>query len=294
MALKALVVSNCQATTTAETLRFALANSEVRSMALPSLADKATAHAAVEQFRWADVVFSLELDEKWIHPEVRQDILGAVKKFQRIESVDFTGFHPDMGHIQLKSGAYLGSPIGMAHSAICIAGVLAGLDDDTIERKFNALIYRKLGYFEVFDQAKAELIEKFARIGLDISEQFELWMRRGCFMYTVSHPHSYVVASVTALACQAAGFVVPDADFSQFFPDLLTLDAVYPVYPQIARALNVPGSYCWKAPSSEGQKLFSLREFVRGSTDIMRRSDQEDWIVSPRIQQIAAFMKSAG
>jgi hypothetical protein len=287
-----LVASNCQSETFAEVLRFALTGCEVSSFHVPSLADRDFAEQSLDAILGADVLFSLGIQDH-IHPDFRPNLPKLLAKSVAIESIDFNGFHPDETIIRLKGGGLLASPVGPAHSVIAAAGFIAGQGLKKTVSLFNALTYSRIGYFDAFPFAKQELLEKFRRLEFDISEAFERWMAREPFMYTSSHPKSFAVESIVKMACAKAGLEIGDTPYSDYFPDLLTLETVLPVYPEIARRLGVSGSYYFKPLSDSGRRIMSLKQYVEESWDIYGASDPAEWIVTDRVTRVAELFAAA-
>lgn len=240
----------------------------------------------------ADLLFTLEWDDGY--GDFAADRIGGLtRRAIIVPHFDFPAFHPDMTTMPLKSGGLLPSPVGDYQSVICLAGYLAGLDEQRTQRMFNALAYRRLGYLDLFEMSCRGIADRFARRGYDIEPAVRRWGARGAFMFTVNHPRAYVIADLTKLVCRTHGVGdVHDIDYADFFPDELAQSAIYPVFPEIARAFGLAGSYLFKPPlRHDRDALLDLGQFVRGCFAGYRRTDVADWALHDRIPPAAALLR---
>jgi Polysaccharide biosynthesis enzyme WcbI len=154
----------------------------------------------------------------------------------------FPGFHPDITYIS-GSGGLVRGPMVDYHSIIVAAAFTLGLPESRVAALFNALIFTELGYFEVFDAAKAALFANFKQEGIDLSPLFDFWMQQvGQFMYTVNHPHILVMSTLCRHALAQAGRLEPGASLPDDIDDSLAQHFRWPAYPALARRIGVPGS----------------------------------------------------
>jgi hypothetical protein len=154
----------------------------------------------------------------------------------------FPGFHPDITYVTGPGGLVHG-PMVDYHSVIVAAGYTLGLSENRVAGLFNALIFAELGYFDVFEAAKAALFANFKREGIDLDTLFDLWMRQaGQFMYTVNHPHILVLATLCRDALARAGHLNPVDCLPNDIDDNLAEHFCWPAYPALARRIGVPGS----------------------------------------------------
>lgn len=279
-----LVISNCQADIIAAVLRFAIPGSDCACMQISQLADEAFATQLVADCDGYDRIFHLDI-RPWAHPG-SLDQLSAIlaAKGVKIPPIGFNGFHPDICALQVRDGMHVASPTAFYHSLICLAGHFRGLSEADILACYNALVYSRLGYFQNFAASREAMVAEFDSSGLDIRDEFDRWTRRGVFMYTPTHPHSFVVASMIQLACRKAGIEIMDAPFGSYFPDNLAFDVVLPVYPEIARRLDVEGSYAFKPSTLAGHKVLGLESFIAESCKIYRSLSLDDIILTDRMQ----------
>ena len=95
----------------------------------------------------------------------------------------FRGFHPDCA-LYLDGRQMIPGILGNYHSAIVSSFYALGLPESQTAALFNTLVYRALGYFDVFAISSAQTLDQFAKAGYNILSNFERWMRLGQFMYT--------------------------------------------------------------------------------------------------------------
>lgn len=286
-----VVISNCQTRTLVDSLGFVVRGSSVRGIHLQSAFERVD--EALAAVRAADVVVSLPFDDGPFAPEnLRRECPSVIA----LPAVNFAGFHPDITYLFDDFGKTLKSPLGDYHSAIVLGGYRAGLPADRICDLFNKLVYSRLGYLVALENAKAELVEEFARYDLEVSAPLERWIARGCFMHTVNHPKSFVLADLAKQAAQKAKLeVVEGVSYDRFFPDLLTLASIYPVFPEIAAAFGAEGDYLFKPatrdPNEDVRVLYGLDEFVRLSVSMYEKMDRASWVVSARVRKTSEIIQ---
>jgi hypothetical protein len=151
-----------------------------------------------------------------------------------LPTLAFQGFHPDLTYLA-------GAP--HYHSVIVASAFTLGLPERRVPELFNAFIFAELGYFDVFDAAKAALIAEFGREGFNLEPLFDLWMRQvGQFMYTINHPHILALSALCHLALARAGYIDPATPLPDDIYDYLATHFVWPVYPALGKRIGVPGS----------------------------------------------------
>lgn len=154
----------------------------------------------------------------------------------------FAGFHPDLTYIRGPDGLVPG-PMTDYHSVIAAAAFTLGLPEQRVTGLFNAFVFSELGYFDVFDAARTELLANFKQAGYELSAPFDLWLQQvGQFMYTFNHPHIKVLGSLCRLALARAGHLDPAASLPDGIDDDLAMNFTWPVYPALARRIGLVGS----------------------------------------------------
>jgi hypothetical protein len=177
--------------------------------------------------------------------------------------------------LQTLGGAVQGSPAGAYHSAIIAAAFSLGVAEDDVAQLFNRMVYGRLGYLAGFDVARSLFLEHLAGYGLDMAAEFESWHAEGPFMHGINHPRGLVLADVMRAAAIRAGLLGASAPFVRPPFDHLAADTIWPVYPEIAAVLGVPGGMLFKRYSHPvgplGNALYiGLPRLVRESYGMYR------------------------
>ena len=160
--------------------------------------------------------------------------------------VAFRGFHPDQIYvIDREQNMVRIDGFGDYHSAVILSACLSGLSQARTLRLFNAAVFAELGYFDVFNAARAALIRNFAEAGYDIGGEFEAWLGSlGQFMHTINHPHVGVLAPLARLALIKCGLIDAGAPHPDVLPtDQLRVQLVWPTYPALAARIGVAGGF---------------------------------------------------
>ena len=106
---------------------------------------------------------------------------------------------------------------------------------------FNAYIFALLGYFDEYERARQFVIGKAKEVGYELEPHIVEWRKRGVFMHIVNHPKIEVLAQLAQLGAKQAGLSGALAP-PEGVPDRLARCQTWPVYPELARRLGVPGS----------------------------------------------------
>lgn len=145
----------------------------------------------------------------------------------------FNGLHPDCVYVQ-RGGAPIDGAIRPYHSALACAAWLEGLTPARALALFNAFTYAALGYFDAFDAAAVVLRDRAEPLGFDLDG---LIRPPSVFMHTVNHPAIAALMVVAAQALDRLG--LPRLHRAEPPPDTLAEAAIWPVYPEIARRLDL-------------------------------------------------------
>ena len=155
-------------------------------------------------------------------------------------TIVFNGFQPDCVYLR-RDGQQITGALRHMHSAIIAAAFSLGLPQQRVARLFNAVTYESLGYFDAFTEACDFMLKALSAEGLDLSPYVDDWRRTdGCFMYTLNHPHMCVLARVAHIVAVRAGLIEQDSALPGDIPDTLSEGLHWPVYPEIARRLDLP------------------------------------------------------
>jgi hypothetical protein len=242
--MRIAVLGCCQAHGYAHALAHLLPEAEVDAFEAVISRNQQKLEAAAEALRGFDVILTQEFGAEF--GPLGTDALPALgPPVHRLPLVAFSGYHPDMVYLTLD-GAVQGSPLGAYHSAIIAAAFSLGVAEEDVPQLFNRLVYGRLGYLEGFGAARTLLLEMLGRYGLDLSAEFEAWHARGPFMHSINHPRGIVLADIARAAAIRAGLL--GAAAPRVLPpfDHLAADTIWPVYPEIAEVLGVPGGMLFK------------------------------------------------
>jgi len=262
------VVGSCQAPGIGIGLQQLLQDDRILAIEAIAARREDALQQAAAALRDCDIVFSHHLADGF--GMLSTDILRRThRNVHLVPNVAFTGFHPDC--VYLDDGKQVfHSPMNDYHSAIAAACFAIGVDVQTTVAQFHEQVFRRLGYFEEFSKARAYLGKVMAEARLNIAGEWPQWMVRAPFMHSINHPKGFVLASIAKLVAAKAELMPYTQSFVEPVHDTLSINPVWPVYPELAAALNMPGSYLFKrsgAPdSATGQGVFiGLVSFVERS-----------------------------
>ncbi|MDQ6926973.1 MAG: GSCFA domain-containing protein, partial [Candidatus Eremiobacteraeota bacterium] len=145
-----------------------------------------------------------------------------------------------------------------------------------------------MNFFGCWNAAKQALLEEGRVVGLPLDALFARWERSGAFMHSANHPALPVIADIArALAKRAKLSTLIDAP-EYYLNDPMLEKGVWPVYPEIADRLGVPGGYAFKAaqPPGADATLFGLDEFIARSFEAYA-SMQSDALACARLDHPA-------
>lgn len=184
----------------------------------------------------------------------------------------FFGFHPDILYFAIE-GRPVRSAMGDYNSFITASGYARGLSARATARLFNRLVYARLGFFK-YDLSRAALLAAADAVGFDLREAFAGWEHHGTFMYSINHPKLCVLADLAKICLRKAGLDFDETlSVLDHVPDHLHLGGCWPVYPEIARDIGVPGSTTF-APAYHGQldvAFLTLEAFIEKTFEIYDR-----------------------
>lgn len=264
-----LVISNCQTTGLANSLSLLGPGAQVDACNLWQLKKRARHWRA----RLGDY------DHLFLDPMVRDFGLTDLEDRPNLTSmpaVIFGGFHPDLCYIPHGKG-YLKSALDDYHSLIAVTAYRQGCTVAQTLPLFRADIYRKLGYFELWNAQRAQLMADFNAVGWDLGEEFLAWVRQGVFMHSPNHPHIEVLHGMARRALLRAFGTVRESGFLPH--DNLANGAAFPVYPDIAERFGMRGgSYFFKP--IDAYRVMDLEAFVADCFARYARCDRD--VLVPR------------
>ena len=180
----------------------------------------------------------------------------------RLPAINFAGYHPDLCYVY-SAGRTVHTPLGDYHSIIAFAGFMQGLSEADTLALYNARMFEAGGYMDMWGIDKAHLMNLFRHYGYDLSAAFRQWGLREGFMHSVNHPRIECLYDIARAATVKAGRTPLDSPVRPH--DNLRVAEGFPVYPEIAEACGVPGSYLFKVGGQ--YRLLTLAQFVTASYD---------------------------
>ncbi len=285
MVQKVLVMSNCATAGLAHSMRMLNQSLDVRVCPLSTIKKIDT---VIENNKQFDVTF-LHPTVIRNFPNIHQKVAAVSRKLIVTPTPYFDGYHPDLCYVT-SNGNRIDSPIGDYHSALCLAAFQAGLSVDDAISLFDDATYDRLGYYDIWTEARDLMLKGFANHGHDIGADFLRWTKNGPFLYSVNHPR------IQCLFDLAKNFFVA-ADLSYISPpfppaDNLSKGPWFPVYPGIAERCGVESSMLFKLKQQD--IFFNLKDFVTGSFAIYTThkdvSLQNTFASRPRFVALSEFL----
>jgi len=256
------VVGNCNASILANCLRVLRPHDDIRAVHVDQVV-RADADAQLGNF---DLVLAVaNADEFGISSHLAQ-----CKRVLTWPNVVFFGFHPDITYFGID-GRPVRSAMGDYNSHIVASAYAQGLSTRETARLFNRLVYAKLGFFDKYAISRAALLVAAEHCGLDLHEALAGWEQAGVFMYSINHPKLVVLADIAKALLRSADLPF-DADLPLLdaVPDHLAHGGIWPVYPEIARAIGVSGSLVFTPPmhGAYDVSFYTLEGFIERTFDI--------------------------
>jgi len=257
---KWLVVSNCQTVGLANALQAMLPGVEIDA------ADFGLLRANLD-------AFNAQMDQysRIIRSDITPDVLPDAR-IDRIEhhvvvpELTFHAYHGDL--VYLRHGDdWVHTPLGDYNSALVWACYRQGLSEADTLGRFTPDVIERCGYCALWEPERDRLVRVFAGFGIDIAADVRRWGRATAFMHSINHPRIDVMVDLARRICLTQGLTPIDPPVIPH--DNLISGATYPVYPPIAEALGVPGSYWFKSGGS--YRPFDLGTFIAGSFASYRR-----------------------
>lgn len=228
-------------------------------------------------------------DRVIIHPYIEHGFcdFSKVTKLSRIPSIMFDAYHPDVC-FTLVGGDILAGPMGAYHSMIVLAAFKVGLGVEMTRSLFRREIFEQCGFFNRWEEERKRLLEDFARHGLDISAPFRSWGRRESFMHGIDHSKARPIHDIAYTYLEATGIKPNQTDIVP--ADMIMTGVCFPVYPEIAEALGVEGSYMFK--QYQQYKLISLERFIELSFETYSTFSADEIAIDPRLGQRFELVRS--
>lgn len=259
--LKVGVVGNCQSTGLAQCIQVMAPGFDVRPVFAWLTRDKVGEVRAI--LRDCDLVLAHTDDPTYSALEFCPPACRVVF----LPRISFPAFHPDV--VQVRSGAEpVYSPMARSSRIVYLA-YRHGLGIDATVRLFREDVYRALGYLDWWRPSENALAAECEATRFPYGALFERLPRGWCFMYSPIHPKLAVLAAVARTTLRRLGLPVVCQDPDAHLADDLSRVPIWPVYPEIAARLGVPGGLDFKLDVGLG--VLDLAEFVRRSFAAYKR-----------------------
>jgi hypothetical protein len=259
------ILFNCHGQGIAAALRQMLPHAQIEFFLLQRVqADQALRESTAAQLQECDHVISQGAARQW-GPIASEALRQSVASYHELPPFAFRGFHPDMMRIMIR-GASLASPTGAYHSRIAVAGYLAGLRVAETAALYNKLVFARLGYLDAYNLEAALLCERFSEHGVNATGMLRRLRAQGCFMHSYDHPKPGPLVEMARAACALMAERPMPVDLAGI-EDFCELDAIHPVFPDIADAIGVPPEGMFRHNAQRGRPVveISLADFVHGS-----------------------------
>nr|WP_183503527.1 WcbI family polysaccharide biosynthesis putative acetyltransferase [Methylobacterium brachythecii] len=271
------VIGNCQARGVARSLEVLLPEAAVTLVPTGQISRRArTLRAFADGLARYDHVFSQPIAAGHFPDGGLAELLSLLPRARLFPPIVFAAFHPDMVYVgDLSAGGAAGlvpSPLHTYHSAITLFGYLRGLSEERILRLFRDDVLARLGFLDGWDLAADDLVETSRSIGFDLAPDLLRWSRRGAFMHGINHPKLFVMADIALRLATEAGLDPAPLPVEAYLADDLLGEVIWPVYPAVAEAYGLKGSYVFKrrAMPKAPPSVLDLAGLVRESLALYR------------------------
>ncbi len=205
----------------------------------------------------------------------------------------FRGLHPDIFFLRTKIDPIL--PPDTIYSRIVVTSYLLNRPPGEAVRAFNESVYRRLGYFDAFDEEITRIRGAFQHYGIDLEQEIRTWLNSGSpFVFTLNHASAAVYYDV--LLAAVAGRLIPAHDrdakreFRNQVDDYMARGPIWPVYPELGAARGIADRLVWRTKQNASYEEFGLEAFVeRSYGHLSRTSDLSPAMVPGFEAAIAAL-----
>jgi hypothetical protein len=160
--------------------------------------------------------------------------------------IGFSAFHPDICYAAKQSTGEL--TVHHYNSAIAVWAYRHRVLPEDAQHLFTSRVFRDLGYFNEWDANVRALRQAFAESALRAHfDTFFLHIQRtGNFMYSINHPRIHVLVRLAQAIALELGCGHAVLNQHMEVDDFLSHES-WPMYPEVARELSIPGgSHHWK------------------------------------------------
>lgn len=281
------VVGNCQSFSIAFAIKLLLPSAVVHHFPVIARSDLPSAVFA-RTLATYDHVFMHDFPPGLIRGGGSAELRERAPKAIAIPIISFAAFHPDcisVGDDEVHAPIF--GPLGVYHSALALFAFRKGLSLDEANALFNHNVFEALGYFDIWNDASAELLAASnQRWGMDLSSELLGWARRGVFMRTINHPKPFVLVDVAKKLLTTVGLPCSDMDWQNYMIDDFVSYPTFPVYPPVGANFGCPGSYTFKLTRARAARevgdYLLLPQFIAGSYAKYRQYGGER-LANPRV-----------
>ena len=267
---KILVMGNCQAHTLARLIDAMLGGCKTTAIELLP--------EAMNRLKEGEEHLSQLMGESdliLVHPHgealpiIKRNYPEAFKRTRMVPRITSSAFHPDIDYVEDSQGKHVLGPLGAYQSAIAFFGWQNALSIAETLNLFCEDVYDSLGYFAYPTVSRELLLKEGELTGLPLDRLIDRWSTRGCWMYSMNHPKLFPLADVARTILEQEGFeTIPGVE--EFVEDEMIFEGVWPIYPEVAKRMGLPGHYLFKRPTDPGLKrmpvqMLGLGQFVEES-----------------------------
>jgi len=230
----------------------------------------------------AEVVFSFNLSENFgrIATTALRPVLGP--RMITFTNIHFAGLHPDITYLG-PMGQRINGFFGDYHSKLVLFCFAQGRSAAQCLALFNGATYERVGFFESYAAAAAELLQRDGACDVKFAASFLEMLRERPCLYTLNHPTGAVFLELAKRLAAAADFQV--ADFGPaFFQNHLSVNYVWPVYDEIAEhhRLAYRSPFYFLRPTDRAARAATLEEFIAGCYEAYARAEFNEFAAMVR------------
>lgn len=192
-----------------------------------------------------------------------------------VPTITFSAFQPDIQYLFAGGRVVKNGLNGDWNSRLIAWAFCNGLSRREARALFRHDVFEALGYLDGWAPAVRALRLTFETAGLEFTPWIRKVQRTGVFMHGLNHPVPSAMAAIAAQVARREGAAsfrdVPGVE--QYLSDHLS-HIVWPVYPDIARALGLTGTYLWRDCDRYADlDQFIERTYANWEADDFRRGD---------------------
>lgn len=270
---KILIIGNCQVAVIAKLIEAMSANASTIPIVMSSATFQGIQSGNLDLAGYVSECDYIIIQGQYesVISEFSSRFPDAANKQRVIPAISYTAYHPDMGYITKADGSHFSGATGDYHSLLCFWAWQKGYTVQETVDLFNSQNFDVLGYFSHKVTADKFLIDLGSNMGMDMRPFLRRWAAKGCFMHSLNHPKLHVMADIARYVLSKEGISYAPS-IEEYVSDDLANHPCWDVYPEIARTLNIEGSYSFKQPrhmgtASRPAPMMSLKQFVKTSFD---------------------------